>query len=402
MTPREEFLNSENFARAKLRGELHSDKVVRAIAFHLPQFHPIPENDEWWGKGFTEWTNVAKAKPRFKGHYQPHLPADLGFYDLRLPKARAAQAELARSYGIHGFCYYHYWFHGRRLLELPVNEIWKSGEPDFPFCLCWANENWTRRWDGQERELLMEQRYSPADDVAHIRTLIPMFQDRRYIRVMDRPLFLIYRSSSIPEPERMLETWRREAEQAGLKGLFLVRVESYTDLFGDPRSMGFDAALEFQPRGQLAWQRIYRRKWWHVRRIGTHEPGLRENAVMYYEELVRNSVAAPPPSYPRIPGVTPGWDNSARVKENALIFDRSTPEMYEWWLQEIVARQRARISGGAVNSDSFESLISINAWNEWAEGNHLEPCQKWGRKYLEATQRALESSANCPVARAAG
>ena len=325
---------------------------MRAIAFHLPQFHPIPENDQWWGKGFTEWTNVAKARPRFEGHYQPHLPADLGFYDLRLPEARAAQAELARSYGIHGFCYYHYWFHGQRLLERPVNEVWKSGEPDFPFCLCWANENWTRRWDGRENEMLMEQRYSPADDVAHIRSLIPMFQDRRYIRVMDRPLFLIYRASSMPEPEKTLERWRREAEQAGLKGLFLVRVESYTDYKGDPRAVGFDAGLEFQPRGSLAWERIYRRKWWHIRRIGTHEPGLRKNFVMYYEELARRSVAAPLPPYLRIPGVTPGWDNSARVKENALIFDQSTPEMYEWWLREIVARQRARMSGGD-NSDSL-------------------------------------------------
>jgi Glycosyltransferase WbsX len=253
----------------------------------------------------------------------------------------------------------------------------------------------------------MEQRYSPADDVAHIRSLIPMFQDRRYIRVMDRPVFLIYRASSIPEPERMLETWRREAEQAGLKGLFLVRVESYTDYKGDPRVLGFDAGLEFQPRGSLAWERIYRRKWWHIRRIGTHEPGLRKNNVLYYEELARRAVAAPPPPYPRIPGVTPGWDNSPRVKENALIFDQSTPEMYEWWLREIVARQRARMSGGggggtgAGNSDSFESLVAINAWNEWAEGNHLEPCQKWGRKYLEATRRALECAAEQPEVGAA-
>src|SRR6266436_9557922 len=153
------------------------ENAIRAIAFHLPQFHPIPENDEWWGKGFTEWTNVVKARPLFPGHYQPHLPADLGFYDLRLPEARAAQAELAASYGIYGFCYYHYWFHGRQVLERPVNEIWKSGQPEFPFCLCWANESWTRRWDGQNNDILLEQRYSPADDLAHIRSLIPLFSD---------------------------------------------------------------------------------------------------------------------------------------------------------------------------------------------------------------------------------
>ncbi len=180
-----------------------SNGGVRGIAFHLPQFHPIPENDEWWGKGFTEWTNVAKATPRFPGHYQPHLPADLGFYDLRLPEARAAQAELAARYGIYGFCYYHYWFSGRRLLERPVNEIWKSGEPDFPFCLCWANENWTRQWDGQNAQVLLEQHYSAADDLAHIRSLIPLFKDRRYIRVADRPLLLVYRASRLPEPEKL-------------------------------------------------------------------------------------------------------------------------------------------------------------------------------------------------------
>ena len=220
---------------------------MRAIAFHLPQFHPIPENDEWWGKGFTEWTNVVKAKPRFQGHYQPHLPADLGFYDLRLPEARAAQAELAASYGIHGFCYYHYWFQGRQVLEYPVNEILKSRQPNFPFCLCWANEPWSRRWDGSNNEVLLEQRYSASDDLAHIRALIPFFLDPRYIRIGDRPFFAVYRASELPDPQRTCDLWRREVEGAGLKGLFLVRVESHNES-GDPRNIGFDCALEFEPR----------------------------------------------------------------------------------------------------------------------------------------------------------
>src|SRR5580700_10112401 len=211
-------------------GQIAKDKksndAVRAIAFHLPQFHPIPENDEWWGKGFTEWISVVQATPRLPGHYQPHLPADLGFYDLRLPEARAAQAALAASYGIYGFCYYHYWFQGRQVLERPVNEILKNGEPDFPFCLCWANENWTRRWDGLNNEILLEQRYSEADDLAHIRALIPFFLDPRYICVLDRPFFAIYQASKLPDPRRTADIWRREAERAGLKGLYLVRVES--------------------------------------------------------------------------------------------------------------------------------------------------------------------------------
>ncbi len=368
---------------------------VLAIAFHLPQFHPIAENDEWWGKGFTEWINVVKAAPRFPGHYQPHLPADLGFYDLRLPEARAAQAELAARYGIHGFCYYHYWFHGRQVLERPVNEVWKSGEPQFPFCVCWANENWTRRWDGLEDEVLLEQRYSAADDLAHIRSLIAMFLDPRYIRVGDCPLFLVYRASQLPKPERTAETWRREAERAGLKGLFLVRVESFGNEQGDPRDIGFDAALDFQPRGSLVCNgRIYRRKWWHIRRLGTHEAGLRENSVYDYELLVRNALAVPIPTYPRIPCACPGWDNSPRRTQGATIFVNSAPEVYERWLRELVDRQKMRISSCGRSGISADSLVFVNAWNEWAEGNHLEPCQRWGRKYLEATRRALGVSVN--------
>lgn len=369
---------------------------LRAIAFHLPQFHPIPENDEWWGKGFTEWNSVVKTTPRFPGHYQPHLPADLGFYDLRLPEARQAQAELAGRYGIHGFCYYHYWFHGRQVLERPLNEIWKSGEPKFPFCLCWANENWTRRWDGLEDQVLLEQRYSPADDLAHIRYLIPMFFDPRYIRVGDCPVFLVYRAARLPEPERTAETWRREAERAGLKGLFLVRVESFSDDRGDPREIGFDCGLDFQPQGLQIWPpRIYRRKWWHIRRIGTHDPGLRENNAVDYGAFVKNALSAPVPTYPRIPCVCPGWDNSPRRTQGATILVNSTPEAYERWLREIVDRGKASLKlADSLSSVERESLVFINAWNEWAEGNHLEPCQRWGRRYLEATQRALGAVVN--------
>ncbi|MDJ0634982.1 MAG: glycoside hydrolase family 99-like domain-containing protein [Xenococcaceae cyanobacterium MO_188.B29] len=185
---------------------------IKAIAFYLPQYHPIPENDKWWGKGFTEWTSVAKAKPLFKDHYQPHLPADLGFYDLRLPEVRQAQADLAREYGIYGFCYYHYWFNGKRLLERPFNEVLESGKPDFPFCLCWANENWTRRWDGQDREILIEQKYSVVDDREHIKSLISAFKDPRYIKIDGKPLFLIYRVNSLPDPSLTQKIWREEVD----------------------------------------------------------------------------------------------------------------------------------------------------------------------------------------------
>ena len=366
-----------------------------AIAFHLPQFHPIPENDEWWGKGFTEWTNVVKAQPRFLGHYQPHLPTDLGFYDLRLPEARAAQAELAARYGIHGFCHYHYWFNGHQVLERPVNEIWKSGEPEFPFCLCWANENWTRQWDGLKSDILLEQKYSATDDLAHIRSLMPIFLDRRYIRILNRPLFLVYRAKQLPEPEKTADIWRKEAERAGLKGLYLVRVESFGDEHGDPRSIGFDSSLEFHPRGALVGDlRIYRRRWWHRRRLGTAEPGMVDNGVFDYEGYVRNALAAEAPGYPQIPCVFPDWDNSPRRKQAATIFVNSTPETYERWLREVVNRRKARIGCSEAPKITEQSLLFINAWNEWAEGCHLEPCQRWGRKYLEATRRALGVSAD--------
>jgi lipopolysaccharide biosynthesis protein len=182
----------------------------RVIAFYLPQYHPIPENDLWWGKGFTEWTNVAKARPVFRGHCQPHLPADLGFYDLRVAESRDAQAALAREYGIQGFCYFHYWFNGKRLLERPFDEVLGSGRPDFPFCLCWANESWSRRWLGEERDVLMEQTYSQEDDLAHADWLGRAFADNRYIRIGGRPLFLVYRPAHLPDAKRTVELWRMD------------------------------------------------------------------------------------------------------------------------------------------------------------------------------------------------
>src|SRR5271170_7629300 len=189
---------------------------VRAIAFYLSQYHPIPENDLWWGTGFTEWTNVTRARPNFVGHYQPHLPADFGFYDLRVPETLERQAALARSYGLHGFCYYYYWFAGKRLLERPIEQMRVSGQPDFPYCLCWANENWTRRWDGRDGEVLVRQTYSEHDDLAHIRWLAEAFSDPRYLRIRGRPVFLVYRAASLPEAVRTTETWRRESVRLGV------------------------------------------------------------------------------------------------------------------------------------------------------------------------------------------
>jgi lipopolysaccharide biosynthesis protein len=358
------------------------ESAVRALAFHLPQFHPIPENDRWWGKGFTEWSNVVKARPLFDGHYQPHLPADLGFYDLRLPEARAAQAALAQAYGIYGFCYYHYWFNGRRVLERPVNEILATGEPDFPFCLCWANENWTRRWDGQEQEVLLHQVYSPEDDLEHIRALIPIFRDPRYIKVNGKPFFLVYRIGHLPEPAKTIERWRQEVEKAGLPGLYLANVEGFSAEHGAAGMLPLDAAVEFAPDWQCVGPptKRYKRELPFFWRKTPVAPWANNN-ISSYTVLRDAMLRKPPTEYLRYRTAIPMWDNTARRKENALVLSDSTPEAYEQWLRALVE--------GFVSPTPDENFVFINAWNEWAEGNHLEPCQRWGHAYLEATRTAL-------------
>ncbi|MBA3508051.1 MAG: glycoside hydrolase family 99-like domain-containing protein, partial [Betaproteobacteria bacterium] len=218
---------------------------VRAIAFHLSQFHPIPENDRWWGTGFTEWTNVTRAKPNFVTHYQPHLPADLGFYDLRVPETREQQAEIARQYGIHGFCYYYYWFAGKRLLERPLEEMRRSGAPAFPYCLCWANENWTRRWDGADQEILVAQDPTRADDARFIADLLPHFRDPRYIRVDGKPLLIVYRIGVLLDPRGTAERWRETCRREGIGELYLCAANTYDT--SDPTVYGFDALVEFPP-----------------------------------------------------------------------------------------------------------------------------------------------------------
>lgn len=358
---------------------------TRLIAFYLPQFHPIPENDEWWGKGFTEWINVTKAKPLFAGHDQPHLPADLGFYDLRLPETRHAQADLARGNGIHGFCYYHYWFNGRRILERPFNEVLTSGKPDFPFCLCWANENWTRAWDGRSGDNLLVQNYSDSDDREHIASLAEAFRDPRYIRVQDKPLFLVYRAGNMPDPHRTTTIWREEAHKLGIGDLYLCRVESFTSERNiEPQSQGFDAAVDFQPDWSQLGPALQRSAWHRlVRTLGLAERAYGDHRIYEYAEVVEKMLSRPAPSYLRFPCVTPSWDNSPRRKTDAVILRNSQPEIYREWLNQAI--EEAKQPGQ-------EGLVFINAWNEWAEGNHLEPCQKWGRAYLEATRQAIEGS----------
>ena len=359
-----------------------ADALVKAICFYLPQYHPVPENDEWWGKGFTEWRNVVKARPQFPEHNQPHIPADLGFYDLRLPEAREAQAALAKEYGIHGFCYYHYWFNGRRILERPFTEVLNSGNPDFPFCLCWANENWSRRWDGSDEHRLLEQTYSSEDDLAHIQSLIPVFKDNRYIRINGKPLLLVYRTSLLPDPARTAEIWRTEAARAGIGDLYLVCVESFAEVV-DPASISFDASVEFAPFGGMDGARkFYGKQHQLFANLGLLAKGYVENIVFDYKAMAQRMAQRSDVPWTRFRCATPSWDNSARRKSNAVIFHGSTPEAYEAWLATIVKQTNSKRQGD-------ERIVFINAWNEWAEANHLEPDLKWGRAYLEATRRAL-------------
>lgn len=346
---------------------------VRLIAFYLPQYHPIPENDAWWGEGFTEWTNVAGAEPHFPGHYQPHVPADLGFYDLRLAETRQEQASLAREYGIHGFCYYHYWFNGKRLLERPFEEVLASGTPDLPFCLAWANEPWSRRWDGSPHEVLQEQSYGHDDDLAHIRWLLPALGDRRAITIEGKPAFLVYQARELPDPARTVEIWREEVHRAGLPGLYLIAVETGWDAGWDATQVGFDAKVLFQPQFSILRT---------VPRIPI--PGNEEFQVYDYHEAWPVLANPEPVPYRRYDTVFPSWDNSPRRGEKAVVLHNSTPEAYEQWLRHAVAKARTQAPE--------HRIVFLNAWNEWGEGCHLEPDLPNGRAYLEATRRALSAS----------
>lgn len=360
----------------------------RVIAIHLPQFHPFKENDEWWGKGFTEWTNVAKAKPYFKGHYQPHLPADTGFYDLRLPEVRQMQADMAKEYGIYGFCYYHYWFNGKLLMERPLQEIVKSGKPDFPFMICWANENWSRAWDGSDREILIKQDYSKEDDCVHINYLLDnILLDQRYITINNKPVIAIYRSTLFPNIKETLNVWREEAKKRGVE-LYICRFESFNIKGKEFLKDGFDAAIEFQPQtDRMEFLNYYNKnKFKHLKerivRKYNNLLGKKMPLHIPYKEYSEYMMSRPIVDYKRYSCIMPMWDNAARRKKNSyMAFIGSTPNLYYNWLNFEFNR--------FTPYSEEENLFFINAWNEWAEGNHLEPDQKWGKKYLEATQKAI-------------
>lgn len=359
---------------------MNAAQKARMIAFHLPQFHPTPENDQWWGKGFTEWTNVTKAQPLFPGHYQPHLPADLGFYDLRLPEARHAQAEMARQYGIEGFCYYHYWFGGRRILERPVNEILTSGEPDLPFCLCWANHSWNNTWQGTH-EMLIEQTYPGQDDhVAHFNWLLKAFTDDRYIKIDGKPLFMIYFPDDIPDIRRVVELWREMALKAGLPGLHLVGV-SHRNESWDPRERGLDASvMQALPRrdGRIPRRYLSTKIKAALNRATTNL------TIWDYEEVIPSLLRSNKPDWLDYPVALPNWDNTPRSGMRGLVLHNATPELFRVHLNQALSRVEGR--------RDEDRIIFLKAWNEWAEGNYVEPDQKWGTQWLEVIRDELQKA----------
>ncbi|HXP87440.1 MAG TPA: glycoside hydrolase family 99-like domain-containing protein [Bryobacteraceae bacterium] len=345
---------------------------AKLVAFYLPQFHAIPENDGWWGKGFTEWTNVTSAASQFHGHYQPHLPGELGFYDLRVEAIQARQVELAKRYGIGAFCFYSYWFGGKRLLELPVRQYLDNPRLDLPFCLCWANENWTRRWDGLDEEVLIAQNHSPADDIAFIEHVAEYMRDPRYLRVNGRPVLLVYRPSLLPDVHATAQRWREWARRDGLGELYLIYPQSFETC--DPADYGFDAATEFPPN--LCGPPILTDS---VELLNPKFAG----TVYDWRILVERSRQYSAPSYKLFRGVCPSWDSEPRRSGRGTVFVNATPDAYREWLENAVADTRQRLYGD-------ERLIFVNAWNEWAEGAHLEPDRRYGYAWLRATREAVQ------------
>lgn len=347
-------------------------KKLRTIAFYLPQYYPIPENDEWWGTGFTEWRNVAKARPLFRGHYQPHIPADLGFYDLRVPETRWAQAELARAHGVEGFCYWHYWFAGRRVLERPFEEVLQTKEPTFPFCLGWANQSWTGVWHGLRDKVLMAQSYpGRQDDVAHFHTLLPAFSDSRYITVDGKPLFYIYKPTDLPDARYFTDLWRDLAVKVGLKGLYLVGEADKSQNLG---AYGFDAGVDTSLLPLWTWQRWrhqVKRFRWEWKRPGV--PTIHRYAKVC-ERFVDGRIGGSPHVTRHI-CLVPNWDNTPRSGVRGLVLHGSTPELFR--------RQVRRALNVGVSEPLEHRLAFLKSWNEWAEGNYMEPDLKFGRGYLE-------------------
>lgn len=367
---------------------------MKFYSFYLPQFHTCAENNEWWGDGFTEWTNVVKEKPRFTGHHQPQLPADMGFYDLRVEETRKQQAELARKYGVDGFIHYHYWFHGKRLLEQPLELKLENNDENFPFALCWANESWTRAWDGMERDMLIEQKYSDEDDDNHIDFLMGIFAKPSYIKINEKPLFLIYRLGNHPNPEKFIRKLREASLAKGFPGIYLSGVKSSfsAEINKKILSLDLDAFVDFQPNSDdfpdfktlktsgfdLLKKTLPNFIYQFLKTKGS------ANKLINYDALVDKKSNQALSYHKRVlPCIFPSWDNSARRK-TATIIQNINPLTFQKWLISSVKH--------VANFPKEEQMVFINAWNEWAEGCHLEPDTKNGKQFLECVKKIKEES----------
>lgn len=365
----------------------------KIIAFYLPQFHPTPDNDKWWGKGFTEWTNVGKAKPLFRGHYQPKVPADLGYYDLRLNEVREAQAQLAIEAGLYGFCYYHYWFgNGKEELEIPFNEVLKSGKPDFPFMLCWANDSWYKKqWNkdvlGSTKEILIEQTYpGEKDHIDHFYKLLPAFKDERYIKIQGKPTFMIYKPHYIPDVERFIELWNKLAKENGLKGIsFIAHIQSEleqkmseSECISYYKNLGFDfinfnrlhKALEKRNNLEKLSSKIIRK----ITRRPLLYPYLK--AQNYFVDNIDSEKFV-------IPTIIPNWDHTPRSGENGLVYTNSSPENFKRHLKNLISQVK--------NKEEEFNYVMLKSWNEWGEGNFIEPDLKYGKGFLNVIKEVLNN-----------
>lgn len=378
---------------------------ARVIAYYLPQFHPIPENDKYWGKGFTEWTNVAKAKPLFKGHYQPRIPADLGFYDLRLPEVREQQAQMAREAGIEGFCYWHYWFgNGKRLLQRPFNEVLQSGKPDFPFCLAWANHSWkTSTWEnGGKDRMIVEQRYLGEEDYTlHFQEVLPAFRDKRYITIEGKPLFAIFDPYNFRDVSNFIKTWQRLAKENGLKGIYFIAMSNSTStlqrnadgtlkrvtpnlqsserVYNDLLNLGFDGINSF---GKSRAEMLYMGKYARIAKKLLHQyfPFLPTHRINY--EKITQHFFAPEDSWQNVyPSIFPQWDRTPRAGNSEGVYVNATPTTFKKHVEDAL--------NVIENKDMEHRILFLRAWNEWGEGNYVEPDLKYGHGFLDAIKEAI-------------
>lgn len=359
----------------------------KIIALYLPQFHPIPENDEWWGAGFTEWTNVSKAQALYKGHEQPKLPADLGFYDLRVTETREKQAQIAQEHGVAAFCYWHYWFgNGRRLLERPFMEVLSSGSPDFPFCLAWANESWRGFHHGlnNERVVLIEQTYPGEDDyIRHFQALLPAFKDKRYLKVNGKPLFMVYKPYELPNPSEFIGLWTKLAQDAGLTGMHFVAQTYDEKKVTELLALGFDAVNIVRMYDYASAKEMK----WKLRYSNFCHKYFKRPRIVNYADAMKYFVGEREKESSVYPTIIPNWDHTPRTGRKGLVFHGSTPELFAKHLSQVgeVLAQKEQ---------QAEQIVFLKSWNEWAEGNYMEPDLRYGYGYLEELKRFAEVKTN--------